>query len=385
MRLRRSRSPDKFANGVSKFMWYILYLYVVVFSLVISLLLTRLMRRVARSSGILDMPADRKIHGSPIPLLGGAAILGAAVLTLLFNAFVLFAASRCESAASLLPSSLAVHLAGALSVLPKLGIITLGGVLIFLLGLWDDISDISPYVKLLGQILVALILVLLNVRVTLFISNYAFSLVITIVWIVAIVNAFNLLDNMDGLCAGVAVIASLVFLGISAFHGHYFIALLLAAFIGSLVGFLRYNFPPASIFMGDAGSMFVGYLIAVLAIMQTYYHPGAVKPLAVLMPVVILAVPIYDTLSVIVIRISRGESIFRADRRHFSHRLLNLGMSRRGAVLFIYLVTICTGLSATLLPRVSWAGGTVILAQTILIVSIIAILEYFGGDRRRDA
>jgi UDP-GlcNAc:undecaprenyl-phosphate GlcNAc-1-phosphate transferase len=119
--------------------------------------------------------------------------------------------------------------------------------------------------------------------------------------------------------------------------------------------------------------------------MQTYYNPASGGPLAVLMPLVILAVPLYDTLSVIVIRTFRGESIFKADRRHFSHRLVALGMSQRGAVCFIYLVTLCTGLSATLLPRVGWGGGVIVLAQTILIVSVIAVLEYFGGNRRGDA
>jgi UDP-GlcNAc:undecaprenyl-phosphate GlcNAc-1-phosphate transferase len=257
----------------------------------------------------------------------------------------------------------------------------LGGVLIFLLGLWDDFADIKPRVKLLGQIMVALVIVALNVRITLFIPHFFLSTIITVLWIVVIINAFNLLDNMDGLCAGVAIIASAVFWGVSVSQGNYFIALLLALLIGALAGFLRYNFHPARIFMGDAGSMLIGYFVAVLTIMQTYYNEGKAESLAVLMPLVILAVPLYDTASVVLIRIVRGESIFKADRRHFSHRLVDLGMTQWGAVLFIYLVTLCTGLSATLLRRVGWMGGTVILVQTFFIVLIIALLEYYGGKR----
>ncbi len=365
-------------------MWYIVYLYIFALSLMLSLLFTRFFSRLAESRGFLDMPSQRKLHEHPIPLLGGAAVLTAIVTTLLINVALLLL-FRSPELSSSIPRSLAIHVAGAVSVLPRLAIIMLGGLIIFLIGLWDDRAEIAPRIKLLGQILVALVLVSLDIRITLFVPNFTFSLVITVVWIVVIINAFNLLDNMDGLCAGVAVMASLVFWTISSSHGHYFIAVLLAAFIGCLLGFLRYNFHPAKIFMGDSGSMFVGYFIAVLTIMQTYYHQGRAESIAVLMPMVILAVPLYDTLSVIVIRISRGQSIFRADRRHFSHRMLNLGMSQRGAVFFIYLVTLCTGLSAMLLPIVGWRGGCIILAQTILIVSVVAILEYFGGRRKGDA
>jgi UDP-GlcNAc:undecaprenyl-phosphate GlcNAc-1-phosphate transferase len=363
-------------------MWYLVYLYIFCLSLLLSLLLVRFFSKLAVTWGFFDIPSERKIHDRPVPLLGGAAILSSVVVTLLINVVLVLLASRSHELTSLIPESLAVYIRGVLSVLPRLGVIMLGGVIIFLIGLWDDRSDISARVKLLGQILVALVLVFLNIRITFFIPSFIFSLVITVIWMVVIINAFNLLDNMDGLCAGVAVIASVVFWSISARQGHYFIAVLLAVFIGSLFGFLRYNFYPAKIFMGDAGSMFVGYFIAVLTIMQTFYHPGQAESIAVLMPLVILAVPLYDTLSVVVIRISNGESIFKADKRHFSHRMLNLGMSGRGAVCFVYLVTLCTGLSAMLLPLVGWRGGSIILVQTVLIISVVAVLEYFGGKRK---
>lgn len=362
-------------------MWIVVYLYVFALALALSLALTPLARSIAGRANMLDLPGGRKPHQRPIPLFGGAAIFAATAGALLLNAALVFLAAHCAGFSSLVPASLAAYLPGARAVFPRLSAILLGGFTIFCIGLWDDATDLKPRIKLLGQIMVAIGLVCLDVRATVFIPNYFLSAAVTIVWIVAIVNAFNLLDNMDGLCAGVALVASSVFLGISTFRGQYFISVMLLVFAGSLLGFLRYNFNPATIFMGDAGSMFIGYFVAVMTIMQTYYGPDDGGSLAVFMPLVILAVPLYDTLSVIAIRVSHGESIFKADRRHFSHRLVALGMSQRGAVCFIYLVTLATGLSALLLPRVGWGGGMIVFAQTMLIVSVIAVLEYFGGGQ----
>lgn len=362
-------------------MWIVVYAVAFLLTFSLGILLMPAARRIAERTGLLDLPDARKPQRRPVPLCGGIAMFGAVAGVLLLGAALLLLASRTPAIAALMPASLRRYLPGALSVLPKLVGIALGGLTIFLLGLWDDARELAPRVKLMGQLFVALALVALDVRVTVFVPNYLFSVAITTAWIVVITNAFNLLDNMDGLCAGVAAIASLIFFCLSALQGHYFIALLLAVLTGGVLAFLRYNFPPAEIFMGDAGSMFIGYFVAVVSIMQTYYEPSSAGPLAVLMPLVILAVPMYDTLSVVVIRIRRGESIFKADRRHFSHRLLALGMSERGAVCFIYLVTLCTGLSATFLPRVGWAGGIIVFAQAVLVVMVIAILEYFGGRK----
>ncbi|MCX6357790.1 MAG: MraY family glycosyltransferase [Candidatus Aureabacteria bacterium] len=363
-------------------MWLILYACTFGIALGLGLLFTPIGRRAALAWGLVDSPGERKPQQRPIPLFGGAAIFGALALTVALPSCLVLCATHFSACAALIPAPYAGYLPGALSVLPKLGTIGLGGLVIFLIGLWDDFRELAPRVKLLGQILVAMVMIALHVRITLFVPGFAFSAAATLIWIILITNAFNLLDNMDGLCAGVAVVASAVFFGVSAAQGHYFIAVLLAAFIGALMGFLKYNRHPASVFMGDAGSMFIGYFIAVMSILQTYYEPSAAGPLAVLMPLVILAVPLYDTLSVILIRVSHGESIFKADRRHFSHRLLALGMPVRGAAWFIYLLTLCTGLSATFLPRVGWAGGLIVFAQTALVLLVVAILEYVGECRR---
>lgn len=362
-------------------MWWIVFGCLFALSLALSLLLTPLARRLAVRVGLVDVPDARKAHRGATPLLGGASIYAAVALTVLASALLARLASAGGPLNACVGGGLSPYLAGALAVAPRLAVILLGGLVIFLVGLWDDAVDLPPRVKFLGQVLVAIGLVALDVRITLFVPSYAFSAAVTVAWVVVIVNSFNLLDNMDGLCAGVALIVSALMGGISALSGNYFIASAFAILAGALLGFLRYNFNPASIFMGDAGSMFIGYYIAVMSVMQTWYRHSVTGSLAVAMPLVILAVPIYDTLSVIVIRVSRGQSIFRADRRHFSHRLANLGMSVRGAVLFVCLVTLCTGLSAAFLPRVGWKGGIVVFVQTGLIVSVIAVLEYFGSKR----
>lgn len=362
-------------------MWAAVYLYLFVSALFLSLLLTPLARRAALRAGMVDVPGARKAHRRPTPLLGGLAIFAAVALVILLNAALAFLASRGGPLAARVPAGLSPYLAGALSAFPRLAAILLGGLIVLLLGIRDDAVDLPPGRKLLGQLFVAVSIAALGVRITLFIPSAFVGAVVTVAWIVVVVNSFNLLDNMDGLCAGVALIASALMGGISALNGNCFIASLFAVLAGALLGFLRYNFPPASIFMGDAGSMCIGYLIAVLSVMQTWYRPAEAGPLAVAMPLVILAVPLYDTLSVVGIRLSRGESIFRADRRHFSHRLVKLGMSARGAVLFVWLVSLCTGLSAFFLPRVGWRGGAVVFVQVAMVVSVIAILEYFGAGK----
>lgn len=362
-------------------MWTAIYLYLFALTLALSLLLTPLARTVAIRSGLVDVPGARKAHRAPTPLLGGLAIYGAVALAILLNMGLVCIASGGGALAAWLPAAVFPYLAGALAVFPRLAVILLGGLVILLIGLRDDAVDLPPRVKLLGQLFVAFGLVALGVRITLFVPSALFSALITVAWVVVVTNSFNLLDNMDGLCAGTALIVSLLMGGISAMSGNYFIASLFAVLAGALLGFLRYNFHPASIFMGDAGSMFIGYFIAVLSVMQTWYRHAATGSLAVAMPLVILAVPLYDTLSVVVLRVSRGQSIFRADRRHFSHRLVKLGMSARGAVLFVWLVALCTGLSAAFLPRVGWRGGAVVFTQVALVVSVIAILEYFGAKQ----
>jgi len=192
---------------------------------------------------------------------------------------------------------------------------------------------------------------------------------------VGITNSFNLLDHMDGLSAGVAAVSGACFLAVAVHTQQWFIAALVAALIGAALGFLRFNFPPASIFLGDAGSQFLGFLLACLTVSFTFY--GRSYPLySYAVPLVILAVPLYDTASVVLLRLRQGRSPFEADRNHFAHRLADLGLTHRGAAVVIYFLTLVTGASAVLLYDVGPSGALVILGQILGIFVIIGTLEF---------
>jgi len=369
-------------------MWNLIYLYVFCFSLVLSLLLTPWAKRLAVKLKVLDYPGERKLQDKPMPLLGGLAIFLAFLVTILVNLLILFIIKSNPGLLNLLPSALGSTLMRnfprLLKVLPQLVGILLGGTFILLLGLIDDTKGLQPRTKILGQVVVVLSLITLGVRITLFIPNFYIGSLITLLWMVVIINAFNLLDNMDGLTAGVGLIACFICFIVTSQQQQTFTSIAILAFAGALLGFLRYNFNPAKIFLGDAGSMFIGYMLAVLTITASYYREGFPTHLPVVMPILILAVPIFDTLSVISIRIKRKEPIFNGDKNHFSHRLVALGFSQRGAVLFIYLITFCLGIIATLLTQVNVLGAIIIFVQAALVLCIIALLESVARKEKLD-
>jgi UDP-GlcNAc:undecaprenyl-phosphate GlcNAc-1-phosphate transferase len=257
-----------------------------------------------------------------------------------------------------------------------------GGTLVFLVGLADDVfgSRFPLAAKAAGQVTAAGILVASGVR-TSFMPGDALDVVVTLLWVVGMTNAFNLLDNMDGLSAGVALVASAVFLVNAWALGEFFISLLLLAFIGSLLGFLAYNFNPATVFLGDCGSLFIGYVIASLTLLERYVSQASSTMFPVLMPVLVLAVPIMDTATVVLIRLREGRPIYVGDRRHLSHRLVALGFSTRAAVLFIYLVTLSLGLGAVNLSNATPGQSAVIFVQFLGLVALILILLFVDrGD-----
>ena len=189
-------------------------------------------------------------------------------------------------------------------------------------------------------------------------------------------NAFNFLDNMDGLSAGIALIISAVLFTAAVMAGQVFVGALSIIFMGTLFGFLAFNFPPAAIFMGDSGSLVVGFFVALLTIRTTYYHEGLSGGLyPVFMPLIVMAVPLYDFLSVTFLRISQGKSPFVGDTQHFSHRLKKRGLTDTQTVLTLYLATLCTGLGAIFLYQVNLTGAILIFLQTVMILTIVAILE----------
>jgi UDP-GlcNAc:undecaprenyl-phosphate GlcNAc-1-phosphate transferase len=222
---------------------------------------------------------------------------------------------------------------------------------------------------------------------TAFIPFKIITIICSVFWIVMLINSFNMLDNMDAASAGVAVISSLMLVlyvmipWTTPAGPQVFVAGFLMVFVGALLGFLWHNRPPARIFMGDAGSYFVGFCIAIATLLATYTDFEGSSVHAIMAPVIIMAVPIYDLVTVMVIRIVEGRSLFKPDKSHFSHRLVELGLSRGRAVLTMYLTTATTGLAALLLPQVNLFGAILIVLMTFCVLSLIAILENTARGR----
>lgn len=316
-------------------------------------LFTPLMRALAPRVGMLDRPGGRKSHADPTPLLGGVAVFVGIWGTLLV------AVQR-----------------GWIDPGGQLKGIFLGSLLVVGMGLVDDALGLSPITKFLVQVLGAAVVVWHGVVVSLFIGTNWVTVVLTLIWIVGVTNSFNLLDNMDGLTCGVGAICALIF-SLIAYRQHDPHTLLISLTImGSLVGFLRFNFSPASIFLGDAGSEVVGFLLACLAVSANYIENSQLQQLPVITPLLVFGVPLFDTFSVMAIRWVEGRPLWEPDNRHFSHRLVALGMTPRAAVLMVYLVTLTVGNLAILLSRVNLAGAILLLIDGLAILGIIVLLEY---------
>ena len=362
------------------------YLYLFASALALCLVFVPWVERLARRHNVLDLPAGRKSHGQPRPLLGGLAIYASLMVVVLGNLAALLALQRHPWVVDNLP--LIVRQVPRLAqVAPKLLGILLGGSIVLLVGWWDDVrknSQFSLAVKFAGQVLAAATAVALGVHTT-FLPGEVLDYVVSVVWLVGMANAFNFLDNMDGLSAGVALLAAGLFGFLTARQGQFFSAMIYAAFAGSVLGFLRYNFPPARLFMGDAGSLFLGFVLAALSITSSYVLPQSAGYLPVLMPVLVLSLPLFDTFSVLFIRLRERRPVYIGDRRHFSHRLVDLGLTQRQAVLFIYLVALDIGLAATLLPYVPAWGAAVIVGQALVVYGVISFLIVAATRRREKA
>jgi UDP-GlcNAc:undecaprenyl-phosphate GlcNAc-1-phosphate transferase len=246
------------------------------------------------------------------------------------------------------------------------------------MGLVDDRIGLGWKLRISVQTGLAILLVVYGVRITLFrpFNHPVITGALTVLWIVGLTNSFNFLDNMDGLAAGVGLIAALLFAVAQAIVGSLFVPAVLLVIVGALGGFLVYNRHPASLFMGDAGSNFLGFMLGTLTVAGTFTRPEAgFSPYSVLSPLLVMAVPLYDTTSVILIRLREGRSPFQADRRHFSHRLVDRGLTPRQAVRTIDLVTLAGGLGALLLPFLGGWGAAVVVAQTACLIGVVALLE----------
>ncbi|WP_155477034.1 MraY family glycosyltransferase [Heliobacterium mobile] len=322
-----------------------------------ALVLTPLVRRLALRLGIVDMPSGRKVHREPMPYLGGVAIYGGFAAAIAVMGFENSDFLRSEIVGLLI-----------------------GGFIITLVGVIDDARDLSPKWKLVGQIVAASVVIPFGLSVD-FVTNPFFGPLfgpdvvdlgwlkapITVIWIIGVTNAVNLIDGLDGLAAGIASIASVTLAVVAWTQGQILVAYLALILAASSVGFLKYNFHPARIFMGDAGAMFLGFALACLSILGL---AKVATVISVFIPILIVGIPILDTGFAIFRRYQKGQPIFQADKDHLHHRLLALGFSHPQTVMIIYGINTVLGVTAVVLTSLSTAQSVFIL---ILISSLIIV------------
>lgn len=344
---------------------------------------TFVVRKLAPRVGLLDQPNQRKVHTTPIPLGGGLAIWAGVILPFAIGSLSLLLIRSSPSLFQLVPEFAQTHVDGITARLDTLWVLLGAGTLLMLVGLIDDRCQIGWKIRLGVQFGVAAACVVWQGwQITAYINLPLLTGLLSVIWIVAMINSFNMLDNMDGLSAGVAAIAAATLAAVMLLtkesgtnQPQLFVGGLLLVIVGALLGFLMHNRPPARIFMGDAGSYFVGFLISVATLLATYAGYQSKNQHAILAPIFVMAVPMYDMASVLLIRLREGRSPFHADKSHLSHRLVDLGLSKTQSVLTIYLLTSTCCLGALLLHQVNFVGAVFITLMVLCILALIAILE----------
>ena len=340
-------------------------------SLSTTLILTPVIREFTFRRGWVDAPSKRKVHTSAMPRLGGVAIyIG------FFFSILSLLISPNERIRQIYNEPLLIWIA-------------FGSVPLFIMGVWDDFRRINPFFKLAVQITAACVAYFGGLRI----ANLAMpwgasyslgiaSLPVTVFWIILVTNALNLIDGLDGLAAGVSLFATISLLIICLINNNFIVAFGLAALAGSCLGFLRYNFNPASIFMGDSGSYFLGYMLASFGIIGSMKSQTTV---AILIPIIALGVPLMDTLLAPVRRFIIGKKLFQPDKSHIHHRLIKRGFSHRNAVLIMYGVTVCMGIfSLVSVHAADKHAGLFFLALGLLLFGAfrrLGYLEYLAMDK----
>jgi UDP-GlcNAc:undecaprenyl-phosphate GlcNAc-1-phosphate transferase len=337
-----------------------IYMLIFLTAMLVAVWGTPVARRVAPRLGFIDLPSARRVHQRPIPRLGGAAMYLAALVALLV-------------------------FGERFKIYQAVGIL-LGATLVSFFGLWDDRRSLSPAVKLMGQLGAAAILLLTDVRIGIFPYQWL-NLAATLLWVLGMTNAMNLLDNMDGLSGGVGAVASAVFLLLAAMNGQYLVGALSAALLGACLGFLVYNLNPASIFMGDAGALFLGFMLAAVGVKLRF--PDNVDIVTWMVPVLILGVPIFDTALVVVSRLLRGlNPLTTPGKDHTSHRLVSIGFTQREAVMILYLAGGALGLLAIFVTQATVLEGYVVSVVVVLagIIALVALERQYRktADKRID-
>ena len=326
-------------------------LFAFILALAISFACTPAVRMLAIKIKAVDVPKDnRRMHKVPIPRMGGLAIFAGFLVSVLF-----FVPLGTEFRS-----------------------ILIGALILVVLGIIDDIVALKPKTKFAGQIIAALIPALSGVSIHGIVNPFVpgqystlgiFSIPLTVIWIVGITNAVNFIDGLDGLACGVSAIATVTMFIIAVLFGETYIALMMAALAGACLGFLPYNMNPAKIFMGDTGSMFLGYILATVSI-QGLFKFYAVISFAV--PFILLGLPIFDTGFAIVRRLLKGQSPLQADRGHVHHRLIDLGFDQKQSVAILYTFSALMGLTAVILARTN-ESKLIILAIAVLVCFFLAM------------
>lgn len=293
-------------------------------------------------TNLVDDPGHRKIHDAPVPLAGGFAVLTGILLPLGAGTIAIKSGFLQISSTNLIAHGLERRW-------QELAAIGLGAIAITLLGWFDDKHELKPLPKFTGQILVALLVAIACKKITLFVHSETFSFAVTVFWVLAVVNAFNFMDNMNGLCSGLGAIGAFFFAIFAAANGEYLVATMEFLVCGALLGFLPWNFPAAKSFLGDAGSHLTGYLLAVMGLLPHFYSKQNPHPLAVLAPLFVLVIPLLDITQVTLLRTLNRKPFWVGDTNHLSHRLVRRGCSKTCAVLLLWLAAVLIAAAGTLL------------------------------------
>jgi UDP-GlcNAc:undecaprenyl-phosphate GlcNAc-1-phosphate transferase len=311
---------------------------------------TPITKRLAVYLGVLDQPSNRKVHTAPTPLMGGLAIYGAFVIALLLFSPPFY--------------------------LVEFGAIITGATWLALVGFVDDRYGMKPLVKMAAQLIAGVVLVVAGIHVRLFDSDVV-NIGVTLFWIVGITNAMNFQDNMDGLAAGITAVASSFFFIMAVREELSLVSSLAAALAGASIGFLIYNFNPATTFMGDMGSMVLGFILAVLAIKLDFNVPADRQIITGMVPILVLGVPIFDTALVVFTRLRERRSPMKGGKDHTSHRLCSIGLSQKTAVVFLYAMSAVLGIAAIELSRTNPFDGLNLMFRLVLIAAgAFFFLEY---------
>ncbi len=361
--------------------WDQIYLFSFLGGAVLTLLLTPLFQKIAEKSDFMDRPqsTNHKGHRQPTPLLGGAAMFTAWILCLGVALLTV-----CSGKLPYYSDLLNEHIGGIFQISPELLVIVLGAFGAVLLGLIDDKWALSAGVKFGGQFLIALLAVTWGgVHVNIFVENDILVWIVSVFWIMLMMNSINFFDNMDGLAVGTISIAMAFFTIFAALNQQYFVAVFSALTCGVGCGFWFYNFNPATIFMGDSGSHFLGYMAAVVAAKVTFFGINfSLSRFPIVIPLFILALPLFDTAMVVLIRTMNRKPFWIGDHNHISHRFVRMGLSRKQAVMVVHLMALTIGLG--MLP-VFWGDfrtAAVLVAQALLFLLVITILQFTLSGRQ---